>query len=134
MIQGLQFPSSVPRCAKVSQGTIGNSQGAARYFELLRNLQGYTTSVRHQANQYFEVVHNGNIRSCYNLSVTSYPYKARFLAVTLIKSKYCVKINVAQETRLASSSLISGFEKLCSTQQARTSLQLFRDEMNVFFF
>ncbi|XP_075070632.1 protein FAM200A-like isoform X2 [Mixophyes fleayi] len=46
--------------------------------------------------------------------------EAGFSAVAVIKSKYCSKINVEQEMRVAVSKLIPRFEKLCSAQQAHT--------------
>jgi hypothetical protein len=52
---------------------------------------------------------------------TSYLCKAGFLAVAVIQSKYRVKINVEKEIRVAVSSLIPRFEKMCGDQQAHQS-------------
>ncbi|VVC25872.1 Hypothetical protein CINCED_3A012173 [Cinara cedri] len=52
---------------------------------------------------------------------TSYLCEAGFSAVAVIKSKYRSKINVEKEMRLAVSSLIPRFEKLCSDVQAHPS-------------
>nr|CAH7734517.1 unnamed protein product [Callosobruchus chinensis] len=48
------------------------------------------------------------------LFATSYLCKAGFSAVAAIKSKYRSKINVEQEMRVAVSSLIPRFEKMCA--------------------
>ncbi|XP_075454497.1 protein FAM200A-like [Ascaphus truei] len=52
---------------------------------------------------------------------TSYLCEAGFSAVAVIKSKYRAKINVEQELRVAVSSLIPRFEKMCSEKQAHPS-------------
>jgi hypothetical protein len=52
---------------------------------------------------------------------TSYLGEAGFSAVAVIKSKYRAKINMEQEMRVAVSSLIPRFEKMCSEQQAHPS-------------
>ncbi|KAL4703057.1 hypothetical protein ACJJTC_009739 [Scirpophaga incertulas] len=52
---------------------------------------------------------------------TSYLCEAGFSAVAAIKNKYRSKINVEQEMRVAVSSLIPRFEKLCGDHQAHPS-------------
>ncbi|XP_025407116.1 zinc finger BED domain-containing protein 5-like [Sipha flava] len=52
---------------------------------------------------------------------TSYLCEAGFSAVAVIKSKYRSKINVEKEMRVAVSSLIPRFEKICSDVQAHSS-------------
>ncbi|KAL4153497.1 hypothetical protein QTP88_001330 [Uroleucon formosanum] len=52
---------------------------------------------------------------------TSYLCEAGFSAVAVIKSKYRSKINVEKEMRVAVSSLIPRFEKICSDVQAHPS-------------
>jgi len=52
---------------------------------------------------------------------TSYLCEAGFLAVAVIKSKYRTKINVEKEIRVAVSSLIPRFEKMCSGLQVHPS-------------
>lgn len=52
---------------------------------------------------------------------TSYLCEAGFSAVAVIKSKYRSKINVEQEMRVAVSSLIPRFEKMCADHQAHPS-------------
>jgi hypothetical protein len=44
---------------------------------------------------------------------TSYLCEAGFSAVAVIKSKYRAKISAEKEMRVAVSSLIPGFEKMC---------------------
>jgi hypothetical protein len=46
----------------------------------------------------------------------SYLCEAEFSAVAVVKNEYHAKINMEQEMRLAVSSLILRFEKLCSAQ------------------
>jgi hypothetical protein len=52
---------------------------------------------------------------------TSYLCEAGFSALAAIKSKYRSKINVEQEMRVAVSSLIPRFEKMCGDHQAHPS-------------
>lgn len=52
---------------------------------------------------------------------TSYLCEAGFSAVAVIKNKYRSRINVEQEMRVAVSSLIPRFEKLCGDHQAHPS-------------
>ncbi|XP_060846219.1 zinc finger BED domain-containing protein 5-like [Rhopalosiphum padi] len=52
---------------------------------------------------------------------TSYLCEAGFSAVAVIKSKYRSKINVEKEMRVAVSSLIPRFEKICNDVQAHPS-------------
>jgi hypothetical protein len=53
--------------------------------------------------------------------VTSYLCEAGFSAVGVIKSKYRAEINVEKEMRVAVSSLIPRFEKMCGDRQAHPS-------------
>ena len=52
---------------------------------------------------------------------TSYLCEAGFSAVVVIKNKYRSRINVEKEMRVAVSSLIPRFEKLCGDHQAQPS-------------
>jgi hypothetical protein len=52
---------------------------------------------------------------------TSYSCEAGFSVVAVIKSKYQSKINMEEEMRVAISSFIPKFEKLCSDVQTHPS-------------